>query len=226
MESLKEIQNRIIECRKCPRLINYINQVAKNPPKRFKSWNYWAKPVPSFGDENAEIAIVGLAPAANGGNRTGRVFTGDHSGDWLFKALYEVGLANKPTSINKDDGLEVKHVYITAVIHCAPPENKPNKDEINNCLPYLLDELRLLKNLKVIVTLGKIAFDTITGIYNVKFEFKHLVNYRLPDGKQLIASYHPSARNTNTGLMKWDEWVEVFKKAKLLAGVNDVWISG
>lgn len=218
MESLDEINQKIISCRKCPRLINYINEIAKNPPKRFKNWDYWAKPVPSFGDKNAEIAIVGLAPAANGGNRTGRVFTGDHSGDWLFKALYETGFANKPTSVSKDDGLEIKNIYITAVIHCAPPQNKPNKDEISNCLPYLLSELKLLKNLKVIITLGKIAFDTITNIYNVKYEFKHLAVYDLPYNKKLIASYHPSARNTNTGLMSWDQWVNVFKKAKELLG--------
>ncbi|AFZ70730.1 uracil-DNA glycosylase [Caldisphaera lagunensis DSM 15908] len=218
MEDIEEINQKIISCRKCPRLINYINDVAKHPPKRFKDWNYWAKPVPSFGDKNAEIAIVGLAPAANGGNRTGRVFTGDHSGDWLFKALYETGFANKPTSISKDDGLEIKNIYITAVIHCAPPQNKPNKDEISNCLPYLLSELKLLKNLKVIITLGKIAFDTITNIYNVKYEFKHLAVYDLPGNKKLIASYHPSARNTNTGLMGWEQWVNVFKKAKELIG--------
>jgi uracil-DNA glycosylase family 4 len=218
LESLKDIQEEIIACRKCPRLIKYINDVGKNPPKRFKNWTYWAKPVPSFGDENAEIAIVGLAPAANGGNRTGRVFTGDHSGDWLFKALYEVGLANKATSVNRDDGLRVTNVYITAVIHCAPPQNKPSRDEINNCLPYLIKELKLLKNLKVIIALGKIAFDTVLNIYKVKYEFKHLAIYKLPDNKKLVASYHPSARNTNTGLMKWEEWVEVFKKAKEIIG--------
>ncbi|MDP8003536.1 MAG: uracil-DNA glycosylase [Caldisphaera sp.] len=218
MSDLKELQEKIISCQKCPRLMKYIKEVSEKPPKRFRNWNYWAKPVPSFGDENAEIGIIGLAPAANGGNRTGRLFTGDHSGDWLFKALYEVGLSNKPISHDINDGLKVFNVYITAVIHCAPPQNKPSKEEINNCLPYLIEELKELKKLKVIIALGKIAFDTINSLYNVKYEFKHLAKYKLPDGKWMIASYHPSARNTNTGLMKWDDWVSVFKTAKEIAG--------
>ncbi|MCE4623123.1 MAG: uracil-DNA glycosylase [Caldisphaeraceae archaeon] len=217
MSDLEEIRKRIISCHKCPRLMEYIKYVANNPPKRFRGWKYWAKPVPSFGDENAEIVIVGLAPAANGGNRTGRLFTGDHSGEWLFKALYEVGLANQPFSMSVDDGLKVYNVYITAVLHCAPPLNKPNRDELRNCRPYLVEELRDLRNAKVIVTLGRVAFKTVTEIYGVRLEFRHLAKYKINDGLWIVASYHPSARNTNTGLLKWDDWVEVFREAKRLA---------
>jgi len=152
MDELEIINNEIINCKKCPRLISYIQSVSKKKKKAYKDWEYWGKPVPSFGDKNAKILIIGLAPAAHGGNRTGRMFTGDSSGEWLFKALYEVGLSNKEESKSRDDGLELKHVYITATVHCAPPKNKPNKNEMENCSYYLKKEI-LVPNPNLLVHL-------------------------------------------------------------------------
>ena len=154
MTKLEKLQARVIRCRKCPRLVAYLKQVSKQKPKRFRDWDYWAKPLPSFGDPNARVLIVGLAPAANGGNRTGRMFTGDRSGEWLFGALYQFGFANQPNSSRRDDGFSLKDCYITATIRCAPPGNKPLPEEIENCRPYFLEELDLLKKLKDYRTLG------------------------------------------------------------------------
>ncbi|BBD72361.1 uracil-DNA glycosylase [Sulfodiicoccus acidiphilus] len=216
--NLRLLSERVINCKLCPRLVAYTSEVASRKVRRFSHWEYWGRPVPSFGDPEATIMIVGLAPAAHGGNRTGRMFTGDHSGEWLFKALHEVGLANKSTSISRDDGLQVKGVYITAVVHCAPPDNKPLPQEVENCLNYLREELHLLNRVKVIVALGRLAFDQLCKIYGVKGRFSHGSSVTLPDGRLLIASYHPSARNTNTGKMSWDQWVWVFRRAKELSG--------
>ncbi len=217
-KELEELNERIISCKKCPRLASYIKELAKNKPKRYKNWNYWAKPIPGFGDINAKLLIIGLAPAAHGGNRTGRMFTGDGSGEWLVKALYELGFANQPVSISRDDGLLLKDVYITASLRCAPPKNKPNRDELKNCRMYLREELSLLKNVKVVITLGRIAFENFLSImrgkgYKIKLEFKHGENYRIGN-YILIASYHPSRQNTQTGKLKWEEWLKVFKMAK------------
>jgi uracil-DNA glycosylase family 4 len=155
---LEKLQTRVIRCRKCPRLVAYLKEVSKQKPKRFRDWDYWAKPLPSFGDPNARVLIVGLAPAANGGTRTGRMFTGDRSGEWLFGALYQFGFANQSTSSRRDDDFSLSDCYITATIRCAPPGNKPLPEETENCRPYFLEELDLLKNLKIIVPLGQIAF--------------------------------------------------------------------
>ncbi|MEM2915542.1 MAG: uracil-DNA glycosylase, partial [Candidatus Bathyarchaeia archaeon] len=158
--ALKSLAERIISCERCSRLRAYCQKIAQEKKKSFKNWAYWGKPLPGFGDSKAKLLIIGLAPAAHGGNRTGRMFTGDSSGDWLIRALYEVGLANQPLSVNRDDGLKLNSAYITAVVRCAPPGNKPNKDEIANCSLYLAEELRLLKGVMIVLTLGRIAFDT------------------------------------------------------------------
>src|SRR4030066_487282 len=156
--SLKELQDMVVRCRKCPRLVAYLKEVSNHKPKRYRDWDYWAKPLPSFGDPDARVLIVGLAPAAQGGNRTGRMFTGDRSGEWLFSALYQFGFANQPNSLRRDDGFKLDDSYITATIRCAPPKNKPLPEEIENCRPYFLKELDLLKNVNVVVPLGQIAF--------------------------------------------------------------------
>jgi uracil-DNA glycosylase family 4 len=215
-DSLEAINKEIINCRKCPRLISYIQEVAKKKKRAYRNWEYWGKPVPSFGDPNAKILIIGLAPAAHGANRTGRMFTGDASGKWLYKALYEVGLSNKEESISKDDDLKLNHVYITATIHCAPPKNKPNRDEIENCSYFLKREIDILKNVKVYVLLGRIAFDNFKRLTKLKGEFANGKILKYKD-KWVICSYHPSAQNTLTGRLKWDDWIKIFKTAKELA---------
>src|SRR5436190_17060664 len=156
--ALLPAQGEIVDCRRCPRLVEYREAVAHNKVRRFRDWEYWGRPVPSFGPIDARLMIVGLAPAAHGGNRTGRIFTGDRSGDWLYRALHLFGFANQPTSIHRDDGLHLIDCYITAAIHCAPPDNKPLPSEFANCRPFLLDELRQLKNVRVVVALGLIGF--------------------------------------------------------------------
>jgi len=203
--------NEIVSCNKCPRLREYVKN--KEKPLRFRNWEYWNKPVPGIGDENAKILIVGLAPAFNGGNRTGRVFTGDESGKWVIKGLYTLGLSNKEEEVSRDDGLEIKEVYLTNAVKCAPPENKPTKEEINNCLPFLKMEIESLKRLKVIIALGKIAFDSVLSIYGIKAKFYHGAIIKLPDNKVLIGSYHPSAQNTRTGRLKWEDWIKILKLA-------------
>jgi len=218
MQSLEVLNARIIKCKKCPRLAKYIANVAKVKVRRYNDWNYWGKPLHGFGDPDAKLLIIGLAPAAHGGNRTGRMFTGDSSGDWLMRALHESGFANQPTSENKEDGLKLKSAYITAIVRCAPPENKPANQEIANCSCYLAEELKILKNVKVVLTLGVLAFNTYTSMLNVNgLKFKHNASYQLSD-KTLIASYHPSRQNTQTGKLTWNAWVEVFRKIRKITG--------
>jgi uracil-DNA glycosylase family 4 len=202
---LHRLNERIIRCKLCPRLTKYIGEVGKTKTKKYMDQAYWAKPVPSFGDPQAKLLVIGLAPAANGGNRTGRIFTGDSSGDWLVKALFETGFANKPTSISKNDVLILKDTYLTAAARCAPPQNKPNPSEISNCSQYLISEIKILeKTTKVIVTLGKIAFDAYCRVCHVKdLKFGHNLIYPMHNNKSLIVSYHPSRRNTNTGTLTW-----------------------
>jgi len=209
---------KLLNCSLCPRLRLYASSIT--PPPRFKGWNYWSKPVPGFGDPNAEIMILGLAPAAHGGNRTGRAFTGDESGKWVIRGLYELGLANKPESVSKGDGLQVYHVYITNAVKCVPPKNKPSREEIKNCSHWLIEEIKELKKLKVIVALGKIAFDSVCKIYGVKAKFEHGKIIRLPDGKYLISSYHVSAQNTRTGRLTWEGWLNVLKTAVEFANIE------
>ncbi|MCS4538933.1 MAG: uracil-DNA glycosylase [Thaumarchaeota archaeon] len=212
------LNKEIIRCRACPRLVSYREQVARKKVRRFLNWDYWGRPLPGFGDLNAKLLVIGLAPAAHGGNRTGRMFTGDDSGNWLAKALNEIGFANKPFSNAKDDGLQLKGAYITAVARCAPPDNKPTKEEIENCSRYLRRELQILKNLKVVLTLGKIAFNSYLKHLSLseKPKFKHGSVYKYEGYPILIASYHPSRQNTQTKKLTWEMWIEVFKKVREL----------
>ena len=213
---LTRINERVTRCRLCPRLLDHIEHVGKIKVKRFKNEDYWAKPLPSFGDTKAKLLIIGLAPAAHGGNRTGRMFTGDSSGDWVAKAMFETGFATIPISQSRNDGLILKDAYITAAVRCAPPNNKPSLSETLNCSQYLLEELKILDHtIRVILTLGKIAFDTYCRIANLKgLIFRHGVYYSIGDGKILLASYHPSRQNTNTGKLTWQMWIDVFRTAE------------
>ncbi|RCK75221.1 MAG: Uracil-DNA glycosylase, family 5 [Ignavibacteriae bacterium] len=215
---LEDINQNILDCRKCSRILNWIKIISQTKTRRYKGQTYWAKPVPSFGDPEAELLIVGLAPAAHGANRTGRMFTGDRSGMWLYKALYNFGFSNKPESIGVSDGLQLSNCWITAAIHCAPPSNKPNKEEILNCNEYLLNEILLLENLKIILALGKIAFDaTLFAIQEANwvketktYKFSHGAMYNLTNGKYLLASYHPSQQNTFTGKLTQKMFDKIF----------------
>ena len=198
----------------------YIEQIGRDKVRRFESEQYWAKPVPSWGDPNARLLIVGLAPAAHGGNRTGRMFTGDSSGDWLIKAMHETGFATLPTSRSIDDGLLLNDAYITAVVRCAPPGNKPLASELQNCSRYLVSELQLLVNVRVVLALGKIAFDACACALGTKgLVFGHGASYSI-NGKKLLASYHPSRQNTNTGRLTWPMWLEIFKAAQMMTKIT------
>jgi uracil-DNA glycosylase family 4 len=202
-------------------LVAHRENIARLKRRQYREWSYWGRPVPAFGDSSARLFVIGLAPAAHGGNRTGRIFTGDRSGDWLYAALHRYGFANQPQSTHKDDGLALKDCYIAAVVRCAPPDNKPTPSEFDRCRPYLLDELRLLKNIRVVVALGKIAFDQyIKACRDLGYEvpspqlrFGHGVVYRLPWGVTLIGSYHPSQQNTFTGKLTASMFHEVFAQA-------------
>lgn len=213
---LRRLQERVASCRRCPRLIRHISAVARLKARRYRDWRYWGKPLPSFGDPRAQLLIIGLAPAAHGGNRTGRMFTGDASGDWLIRALHETEFANQPHSVSREDGLRLTSAYITAAVRCAPPKNKPTRQEILNCSEYLVEELRLLRNVKVVLTLGRVAFDTYLRVAKVEGkhrpEFRHAATYRASEGTPLLAvSYHPSKQNTQTGRLKWRMWLRVFE---------------
>jgi uracil-DNA glycosylase family 4 len=214
MQSLYNLNKKIIQCKKCPRLALYIQKIAKDKVKRFNDQKYWGKPVPSFGDPNAELLLIGLAPAAHGGNRTGRMFTGDSSGDWVAKILYEKGFATKPTSERLGDGYNLINTYITATIRCAPPQNKPFIQEIDNCSVYLTKELSLLKKIKVIICLGRIAFDSCCKILNIKnrkFEHGKVLQH---EKFNIISTYHPSRQNTQTGRLAWQQWSDIFSMAQ------------
>ena len=218
-EELDILNNTIINCRKCDRIMNWIKVISQTKTKRFSKETYWGKPVPSFGDPNAELLVVGLAPAAHGANRTGRMFTGDRSGEWLYKALYDFGFSNKPESLNREDELILNNCWITAALHCVPPSNKPNIEEILNCNTYLLTELKLLTNVKVILTLGSIAFDSVIiasqqmeWIKDKKsYKFSHGALYNIENGIHIIASYHPSQQNTFTKKLTHKMFDEIFR---------------
>ena len=213
-ESIKKINQDIINCKKCSRLSVYIKEIAKNKVKRFQNDNYWGKPLTGFGDIKAELLIIGLAPAAHGGNRTGRMFTGDSSGDWVAKVLFNNNFANQPTSEKINDGFFLKNTFITAAVRCAPPQNKPTRKEFENCFPYLTREFNLLKNIKVIICLGKIAFDTCCKLLEIKKEkFSHGKTIKHKE-LVIICSYHPSRQNTNTGRLTWNQWNAIFRKTK------------
>ena len=222
VQAIDQLNKTITSCRKCPRLVRWREAVAKNPPPRYQGEKYWAKPLPGFGDPQPRVLIVGLAPAAHGGNRTGRIFTGDRSGDWLYGALYAYGFANQPRSEHRGDGLKLTDCYITAAVRCAPPDNKPTPEEFQRCRPYLVQELRLFKNLRVVIALGKIAFDSFLAAYQEKGgmvprprpRFAHGESVLLPGGVTLLASYHPSQQNTFTGKLTHDMFHGVFRKAR------------
>ena len=211
---LDELNQRIIRCKKCPRLASYIRTVAKEKVRRFNDQKYWGKPLAGFGDFNAELLLVGLAPAAHGGNRTGRMFTGDSSGNWVAKVLYENDFATKPTSEKLGDSFRLINTYITASVRCAPPQNKPLKEELDNCLPYLKEELSILKNIKIIICLGKIGFDSCCKLLHIKgTKFAHGKSFH-HEKWIIISTYHPSKQNTQTGRLTWKQWSDVFAKAK------------
>ena len=214
MQSLEKLNKKIITCKKCPRLAYYIQKVAKIKIKRFNDQKYWGKPLCGFGDSKAQLMIIGLAPAAHGGNRTGRMFTGDSSGEWVAKVLYQHGFATKPISESVNDGFSLINAYITAALRCAPPQNKPQKEELQNCSQYLKWEFLILKNIKVIVCLGKIAFDSCTNLLNIKgIKFGHGKLY-YHEGLVIMCSFHPSRQNTQTRRLTWDMWSSIFSKAK------------
>jgi uracil-DNA glycosylase family 4 len=218
--TLDSINKDIINCTLCNRLVQYTQIVGKNKVKRFSNQTYWSKPVTGFGDPNAKVLIIGLAPAAHGANRTGRLFTGDHSGQWLVRALYEMGFSNIPTSTSSNDGLNLKNVFITSCIRCAPPSNKPLPSELSNCSNFLKNEIELFKGIKIVITLGSIAFQTYCKISNLKkLKFRHLADYQVND-KRLIVSYHPSLQNTNTKKLTWAMWIQVFKRARSILDNN------
>src|ERR671912_73832 len=223
-KALNESNTRIVQCRRCPRLVRWRERCAKVPPRRYHGVKYWAKPLAGFGDPHAQLLIVGLAPAANGGNRTGRMFTGDRSGDWLYGALHAFGFANQPTSRHRNDGLGLKDCYITAAVHCAPPLNKPALTEFERCRPFLVQELRLMKQLRVVIVLGRIAFDAFLKAYEQansrlpkpRPKFAHGASSVLPNGVSLFCSYHPSQQNTFTGKLTVPMFHSVFRQAKAL----------
>lgn len=222
---LTVLNREVIACTRCPRLVEYRQQVAREKRRAYLDWEYWGKPVPGFGDPHARVLILGLAPGAHGSNRTGRPFTGDASGKFMYPVLYETGFANQPTATDCNDGLKLKDLYITAAVRCAPPENKPLPSELVNCADYLDRELAGLKNVKVIVALGKIGFDAYLNYLKRRallksrqaYIFKHGARYRMPDGKVLLASYHPSNQNTQTGKLTREMFVKIFEEAAKLA---------
>ena len=216
----KKLNNTIIKCKKCPRLIKFSKKISTIKRKKNITEVYWGKPVTGFGDLNAKLMIIGLAPAAHGGTRTGRVFTGDKSGDFLFDCLFKMGISSLPTSTHSKDGLKLNNTYITNILKCVPPGDMPLNKELNNCSNYLNIEIQNLKNLKVIIALGKIAFDNCIKFYkknfiiNQKLIFKHGVKYTLPDGKTLIPCYHPSPRNVNTKIINTQKMINLLRNTK------------
>jgi uracil-DNA glycosylase len=221
---LEILAREVIACERCPRLREYCTHIAETKRRAYRDWDYWGKPVPGFGDSKARLLVIGLAPAAHGGNRTGRVFTGDRSGDFLYRALFETGFASQPQSVSRDDGMKLKRVYISAAVRCAPPDNKPNPDEFRNCREYLERELDLLTDVRVVVALGKIAFDTYLGILRDRgairsraaFSFGHDRVHNIENSPVLISSYHPSQQNTSTGKLTAEMLLAVFERARHL----------
>lgn len=224
-DSLARVARDVVACRACPRLRRYCREVASRRKREFAHWTYWGRPVPGFGDPESQVLVVGLAPAAHGANRTGRMFTGDSSGQWLVRALYRAGFANQPTSVHRDDGLTLRDVYLTAVVRCAPPQNRPTAQEIARCLSYLRRELSLLTRVKVVVALGRIAFAACLlllrerGGAGTGLRFVHGASYDLGPGLPvLVASYHPSRQNTNTGRLTEAMLDQVFRTVRELVG--------
>ena len=222
--SLEALTEEIVKCRLCPRLVAWRERVSADPPRRFAGQDYWARPVPGFGDPHARVLIVGLAPAAHGGNRTGRIFTGDRSGDWLFASLHRTGYANQPTSEHRGDGLRVEDAYVAAVNRCCPPGNKPTPRERDNCLPYLANELKLLERVRVLVALGGLAWDGAIRACSAlghpvprpRPKFGHAAEARIGP-YALLGCYHPSQQNTFTGVLTEEMLDGIFHRARALA---------
>jgi uracil-DNA glycosylase family 4 len=225
-DSLASVNRDIVACRLCPRLVDWREKVAREKTRRFAHEEYWGRPIPGFGDPQARILLVGLAPAAHGGNRTGRIFTGDKSGDWLFRALHKAGFANQPDSVRMGDGLALSDCYVAAAARCAPPDNKPLPDEFANCRPFLLREMRLLKKVRVVIGLGKTGFDHAFSALRetrglgpgARPRFGHDVEYRLAPDLYLIGTFHPSQQNTFTGRLTEPMFDAVFARARRLLG--------
>jgi len=225
LSGLSALRSEVTSCERCPRLRAYCREVSAKKRRAFLDWEYWGRPLPGFGDPLARLLLVGLAPAAHGGLRTGRMFCGDSSGSWLARALFETGFANQPTSSSRDDGLRLRGAYVTAVVRCAPPGNRPSREEVGNCLPFLGRELTLLRSVSVVVVLGRVAYEgfikelvllgkrpDLSGL-----RFSHGASRKLGPGlPTLLVSYHPSRQNTQTGRLGWEEWLAVFKEARRL----------
>ena len=215
----------IVACTRCPRLVEYRERVAREKRRAYRGCNYWGKPVPGFGDPNARVVVLGLAPGAHGSNRTGRPFTGDASGNFMYPILYETGFSNQPSATSRDDGLRLKDLYITAAVRCAPPDNKPLPQELANCAVFLDREMDGLKNARVLVALGRIGFDAYLNFLKRRgqisgkkaYVFRHGAKYKMPDGRILLASYHPSNQNTQTGKLTRPMLSSIFKEAAKIA---------
>jgi uracil-DNA glycosylase family 4 len=224
-KTLDELNARIVKCERCPRLREHCTEIARVRRRAYADWEYWGRPVPSFGDPRARVLILGLAPGAHGSNRTGRPFTGDGSGDFLYPVLHETGFASQPRGVSLEDGMRLNGLWITSVARCAPPGNKPTPEELRNCTPWLDEEMRLLGNLRVVVCLGRIAFDGLlawaqrAGVMTSRagYIFGHGAEYTLPNGLAVITSYHPSLQNTNTGKLTRPMFLAVFQRARELA---------
>ena len=219
-QNINKIRNEIVSCSRCPRLVEFRTKIAKEKRKSYMDWDYWGKPVPGYGDDNSKLLILGLAPAAHGGNRTGRVFTGDKSADFLFKCMHAVGLSNQPESIAFDDGLKLNG-FMSVAVKCVPPGDKPTAEERNNCASHLANEIECLPNMKIVLGLGKIGFESFLHytrkFHDIKmkdFPFKHGVGYDLPSGVTLYGAYHPSPRNVNTKRITFDMMVKFLKNIK------------
>jgi uracil-DNA glycosylase len=239
---LRILNREVIACTRCPRLVEYRQQIARDKRRAYREWDYWGKPVPGFGDPHARVLIMGLAPGAHGSNRTGRPFTGDASGNFMYPVLYETGFANQPTATDRNDGLKLNDLYITAAVRCAPPDNKPLPSELTNCSEYLDRELDGLKEVKAVVALGKIGFDAYlnylkrqlshpnvaknatlewgTRFVRKAFIFKHGASYQMPNKKVLLVSYHPSNQNTQTGKLTREMFVKIFEEARRIAAAE------
>jgi uracil-DNA glycosylase family 4 len=217
---LAAVEAAVVECRRCPRLVEWRERVAREKRAAFANEDYWGRPIPGFGDPRARIYVLGLAPAAHGGNRTGRVFTGDRSGDWLFASMHRCGLANQATSTHADDGLALHDAFVAAAVRCAPPANKPLPAERDNCLPYAAEELRLMDTVRVIVCLGAFAWDAACRLHSVrpKPRFGHAAEHELPNGRTLLGCFHPSQQNTFTGKLTEPMLDAVFNRAVAIAG--------
>ena len=223
---LVQLNREVVACTRCPRLVEYRQRIAREKRRAYVDWEYWGKPVPGFGDPDARVLVLGLAPGAHGSNRTGRPFTGDASGKFMYPILYEAGFSNQPNATDRKDGLELRNLYITAAVRCAPPDNKPLPEELAHCALYLDREMEGLKRVRVVVALGRIGFEAYLNYLKRRgllasrnpYPFRHGSSYRMPDGKTLLASYHPSNQNTQTGKLTRQMFAGIFEEAARLAG--------